>query len=500
MVALTVGMVFASVILVVRLRVALIDGLDTSVRQRAAVIAAQLDQTGGDGINSGLPANDMVVQVVDSSGRVIASSAEIAADSRLFDFPGTSQRPTARTASDLPGLPDENYRVVAVTAGPQADPVTVYVAASAGRVDDSVNELVVALAVGLPVMVALLTWVCWLLVGRALRPVEALRRQAAQITVTDLRRRLELSPANDEIHRLGATLNDLLERLDTSTNRQRQFVADAAHELRSPLAALRAELEVALHHPESTRRESLEAEVLSDLERLTRLVDDLVRLARLDASPTLRRVEVDLDDIVREEVRRARARSDVPIEATAVGAARLVGDHDALARAVGNIVDNATRHARSRVVISLATDRSTATLLVSDDGPGIPAADRLRVLERFTRLDDARSRDAGGSGLGLAIVNEVTAAHGGTVVIEDNKPGARVRLRLPLAPCLGVRGDGFLIGPRSVRYSRTDDRRAGASRAQQVCATSGSPLRAATSAGLRIVTTASEPGEAAQRS
>lgn len=434
MVALTVGMVLASVILVVRLRVALIDGLDTSIRQRAAVIVAQLDQTGGDGITSGLPANDIVVQVVDSSGRVIASSTEIAADGRLFDFPGTSQRPTARTVSDLPELPDENYRVVAVTAGPKADPLTVYVAASAGRVDDSVDELMVALAVGLPVMVAALTWVCWLLVGRALRPVEALRRQAAQITVTDLRRRLELSPANDEIHRLGATLNDLLDRLDTSTNRQRQFVADAAHELRSPLAALRAELEVALHHPESTRRESLEAEVLSDLERLTRLVDDLVRLARLDASPTLRRSEVDFDDIVRDAVRRARMRSTVPIEVSGVGAARLVGDHDALARVVENVLDNATRHARGRVIVSLSTDGAWAALIVADDGPGIPADQRQRVLERFTRLDDARSRDAGGSGLGLAIVREVTAAHGGTVVIEDNQPGALVRLRLPLAP------------------------------------------------------------------
>ncbi len=223
----------------------------------------------------------------------------------------------------------------------------------------------------------------------------------------------------------------MLARLEHSTNRQRQFVADAAHELRSPIAALQAQLEVAALHPGQTDWSARLPELVADTGRLSRLVDDLLRLARLDAEPRLGRQPVDLEELVFAEVRRGRNRTGLAIDVNAVSAARLTGDPDALVRVVQNLLDNAIKHARTQVRISLVTTAGTATLVVADDGPGVPEPDRQRVFERFTRLDDARSRDAGGFGLGLAIVRDVVESHGGEVRVDDNNPGARFTVTLP---------------------------------------------------------------------
>jgi signal transduction histidine kinase len=298
-------------------------------------------------------------------------------------------------------------------------------------VDQGMTRLTAGLAAGTPVVVALLTAVVWSLTRRALRPVEAMRAQTAEITSSDLGRRLDVPPTADALARLAQTMNDLLQRLETATGRQRRFVADAAHELRSPLSTLHTRLDVAARHALSPETRELAGSLLRDCERLNRLVDDLLQLARLDDRPHLRMHPVDLDEVVFSEVREARRRNPVPIDQHAVGAARVRGNADALARVVRNLLDNAVRHARHRVTVSLRTENGTARLDVADDGPGIPQADWERVFERFTRLDDGRSRDTGGSGLGLAIVRDVVTAHHGRIRVEDNRPGARLIVLLP---------------------------------------------------------------------
>ncbi|MFB8033518.1 ATP-binding protein [Streptomyces sp. NPDC056004] len=428
------GLAGAAVLLVVWLHGSLIAGLDQTAFQRAQVVAADADTNQ---IGPEVPATshaEAAVQIVDVKGKVVASSANLRGLPRVFTFPASrSGTPRAHTVHDLPEHENGNWRAVGVPAGTPGNPVTVYVALPTGSVDHGLAQLTAGLATGVPAVVALLTGVVWLFTGRALRPVDAMRAQTAEITESDLSRRLDVPSADDALGRLAATFNDLLGRLDAATRRQRRFIADAAHELRSPLSTLHTRLEVADRHPESTNWQTLVPALLRETERLNGLVDDLLRLARLDARPRLRTSPVDLDEIVFAEVREARSRTGLVIDQHAVGAARLTGDEDALARVVRNLLDNALRHASTRIDISLRTLHDTARLVVADDGPGIPGADRERVFDRFTRLDDARARDTGGSGLGLAIVRDIVEAHHGTIHIEDNRPGTRLIVLLPVA-------------------------------------------------------------------
>lgn len=426
------GLAGAAVLLVTWLHTSLISGLDQTALQRAQVIAAAVD-TGK--LTTSLPASaegDTAVQVIDSKGAVRASSTNLEGEPRLFTFTATtSGDPRARTVNGLPLGDNGAWRSVAIPAGRPPDPVTVYVAVPTATVDRSLTQLTGALATTVPIVVALLTGVAWLITGRALRPVDTLRAQAAAITASDLSRRLDIPPAQDELSRLASTLNDLLGRLDTATRQQRQFIADAAHELRSPLSSLLTQLEVAVRHPDTAHWHTLAPDLVEEGERLARLVDDLVQLARLDARPRLRQQPVDLDEIVFAEVRRARQHSPLAVDEHAVSAARVNGDADALSRVVRNLLDNATRYATSRIDVRLAVIDGAAHLVIDDDGPGIPEPDRQRVFDRFTRLDDARARDAGGSGLGLAIVRDIVTAHHGNIYIEDNTPGVRIVVRLP---------------------------------------------------------------------
>src|SRR5262249_14985673 len=212
------------------------------------------------------------------------------------------------------------------------------------------------------------------------------------------------SSRQDEIGRLARTMNAMLARLEDATDRQRRFVADASHELRSPLTGIRAQLEVDLEHPELADWQATERDVLADALRLQRLVDDLLAIAVVDASSldAAHRQPVDLDEIVFAEARRIQTRGDITLDTRGVSGAQLDGNLDQLVRVVHNLLDNAARHARSRVVVTLSETSTQVTLRVLDDGPGIPDRDRVRVFERFARLDDARGRDGGGAGLGLA--------------------------------------------------------------------------------------------------
>jgi signal transduction histidine kinase len=275
----------------------------------------------------------------------------------------------------------------------------------------------------------------WTLAGRALRPVEAIRREVEAIGAEDLHRRVPEPPTGDEIERLARTMNTMLTRLDDSAERQRQFVADASHELRSPLAGIRAQLEVSLAYPDRGDRHAIDEEMLSDAVRLQRLVDDLLLLSRLEASNSGQpaRQPVDLDAIVFREIRRLQARSAIRTDARHVSGAQVVGDPDELTSVVRNLLENAARHAESEITVALHEDDHDAVLSITDDGPGIPSESFDQIFERFARLDEGRQRDAGGSGLGLAIVHSIVSAHGGRIEVR-NVPGARFTVTLPLTP------------------------------------------------------------------
>ncbi|TWP38607.1 sensor histidine kinase [Leekyejoonella antrihumi] len=428
-------MVLAAGLLVWRLHSSLVANLDARVTQQAQTIAADAARDKLPHTIPGSGDSAPTVQVVDASGHVVAASANLDHPGvRMFTVAGRPRGTRVITVTNGAGDADDGpYRVAVLSAHGPGGPVTVYAGLPTAGVEESIGELGTALTVGVPFLVLALVLVGWLLIGLALRPVEAIRRQAAAIPGTQPSDRLDSSGPQDELGRLAATFNDLLARIEEATSRQRQFVADAAHELRSPIAALQAQLEVAARHPELARATATTAGMLTDTERLAHLVDDLLALARLDANRRLQRQVVDLDDLVLQEVRRAQRRG-VTVQAGQVSAGQVLGDPAGLDRVVRNLLDNAVRHAASGVTVALGAKDEVVTLIVADDGPGIATADRERIFERFTRLDDARSRDAGGAGLGLAIVRDVVAAHGGQVRIQDNHPGARFTVTLPATP------------------------------------------------------------------
>jgi signal transduction histidine kinase len=266
-----------------------------------------------------------------------------------------------------------------------------------------------------------------------LRPVDAIRAELDEITATDLQRRVPVPDHRDEVARLAESVNATLDRLEGAVARLRGYVADVSHELRSPLTGLRMELELALSDPDaSDPYETLEA-VLVNAERLHAVLDDLLAIARLEANPDFAREPVDLQALADQEVLRRprRARFTVTDGEPVV----VSGGRAELGRLITSLLDNADRHAAGTVTVALRTEPDgTALVEVIDDGPGIAAADRERVFERFTRLDEGRHQDAGGTGLGLAVSRDIATAHGGSLVLaerEDGLPGARFVLRLP---------------------------------------------------------------------
>jgi signal transduction histidine kinase len=290
-----------------------------------------------------------------------------------------------------------------------------------------------ALAIAFPVLSLVVGFLVWVLTGWSLRPVELIRSRVAGLSALDLHRRVPEPPVEDEIGRLARTMNAMLARLEVSNERQRQLVADVSHELRNPLAALQAQLEVAIVHPGENTPALLQGSV-AEVKRMSQLVDDLLTLARLDEDPlSLRLGNVDLDDLALLHADRLRCRGQVKVSVGGVGAARLTGDEAQLTRVVANLADNAERHARSRVEFAVAQRDDGVRLTVTDDGPGVAPEDRQRIFERFVRLDSARTHQGAGAGLGLAIVREIVHAHGGEVWVEDARPGARFVVRLPAA-------------------------------------------------------------------
>ncbi|MEV4812224.1 HAMP domain-containing sensor histidine kinase [Micromonospora avicenniae] len=394
------------------------------------------------------------VQVVDSQGRVRAASID--ADRLVPMVRPERLEPHRRQRLSVPGERAGlagPVRVVTVPAGTATDPLTVLVAKSMTDVRHSTQVVGSILLISFPLLVAVLAAVAWRVVGATLRPVEALRRGAEEITGRAGPDRLPVPASHDEVHRLALTLNGMLDRLDSARRRQRAFLADAAHELRSPVTNIRTELEVARRLGDRTDWAAVAENLLADTERLGRLVNDLLLLARLDESGTGQDGDGGTTGVAGSVGGGARSSGVGPVELgellTTVAARYpsppvhvsppdeplwIVGHPDELRRVLTNLVDNAVRHARTRVVLAAVPDGAYHLVTVTDDGPGIPAPDRDRVFDRFTRLDDARARDAGGAGLGLSIVRELVRRAGGTISLTDAEPGLRVLLRVPPLP------------------------------------------------------------------
>ncbi|MHB1928717.1 MAG: sensor histidine kinase [Acidimicrobiales bacterium] len=403
---------------------------ETAAVSRAEDIAA-LASSGHLPAMLALPGQDATfAQVVGRSGTVVAASTNIAGEPPIGPPPSGRRQLTVRTVRGVLVGQDGRYGLVSLAAGA----VTVYAGYSLAATDFAVADLELALAVGLPVLLAVVAAVCWYIVGRALRPIDAIRGEVAEITSRHLDRRVPAPKTGDELDRLAQTMNAMLDRLETASERQRAFVADASHELRSPLTALRVQLEVGLSGGASTDWTTTAIDALAEEQRLERLVTDLLALARLEADPDRPRAAT--ADIAAVVVADLQGRSGPPAVSVDVPpgkpATASIGA-DLARRIVANLVDNARRHASSGVAVVVEESEGWIELTVSDDGPGVPAADRERVFERFTRLDDARTGDGGGAGLGLAIVREIVDRHGGTVRFVPVERGALVRVRLPRA-------------------------------------------------------------------
>jgi signal transduction histidine kinase len=432
--AIAVVLAVSSAVLILALRAVLIDASVETSQVRARDIAALA-------ASHALPQSittvddSEVIQVVGKEGNVLAASMEISGRPAL-ELPG---QPPGRTRvyamSQLPIGDSDPYRVVAHGVETPSGPVTVYVAVAVEEIEETVAASVRLGLAALPILVVLLSGAMWVVIGRTLAPVETIRHEADAITGRHLDRRVSEPAQHDEVGRLARTVNAMLARLQDSAERQRRFVADAAHELRSPIASLRAQLETARQSRRPVDWNAVTDDLLDETIRMQRLAEQLLLLARGDAGTLdARRVAVDLDDLVDTVVGRLAVDRPVHVDRKAVEPAQVTGDPLLLEQVVRNLLDNAVRHAEREVRVALSHVESHALLTVDDDGAGIPADRRQEAFERFARLDGARDRDHGGAGLGLAIVADIVWAHGGHVDVGDAPlGGARFLVALPVS-------------------------------------------------------------------
>ncbi|MFI8527303.1 sensor histidine kinase [Promicromonospora sukumoe] len=372
---------------------------------------------------------DGVAQVVAATGDVVAASANVAGRPAMLGYqPGEVFR--VREVAGPDDAETERYRLWS-RSGPTPDgPVTVYVGSSLEAVAEASSVLRQALVVGVPVAVALLGVVVWLVLGRVLERLDRIRREVDQVTDERLDVRVQGEGTPDEVGRLAATMNSMLDRLQAAAVRQRQFVADVSHDLQSPLSAQRISLELALRDPASVDDVRLRTEVLGATTQMERLVRDLLDLAAADERAPSPTAPVDLDQIVLEEAARARV-GPVTVDTSGVSAAPVRGFADDLRRVVRNLLDNAVEHAASRVVLDLAIHGDQVRLDVVDDGPGVPPEHQDRIFDRFYRADAARTLD-GGSGLGLAIASTLAERSQGELSLVTGSAHGHFRLVLPV--------------------------------------------------------------------
>jgi signal transduction histidine kinase len=427
-----------AVALVALLHQSLVANLDSAASTRARDLSSLVSN---DSLPETLPAqadDSSLIQVVDASNSVRSASANVVGEAPILRAHPEGSSDTFLTISSLPvGNRSESFRVAVHPVTTSSGPGWIYVATSLAQAEAATNSLSWALGVALPALLAVVALTISLSVGRSLRPIEKIREQAVSMG-TDLSQRVPVPRSHDEVSRLAVTVNQLLERLEQSARKQTRFVGDASHELRSPLAALRAQVEVALAQRDHADAVDTLERVESQAVRMTDLIEDLLFLARTDEGRQRRSFEpVDLDEVVLEEFHRLEALNTVAVRIVRLDAARTSGSRRDLSRMIRNIGDNAARHAGTEVSIALTVEGASAAITMSNDGPPIPAEDRQRVFDRFTRLDGARSRrnGEGGSGLGLAIAQEIAVAHGGHISalpMRDVTVGVEFIVTIPL--------------------------------------------------------------------
>jgi signal transduction histidine kinase len=433
-----VSLVIAAVAMVTFLERSLRSHVRMTARIHAVAVAHDLGPKAEPLIAIG-ELDEEFVQVIDADGNVVHASRNMSGRAPITrleagEFQDIASVPFEDDPSENEPDEDEPFLAVAISSS-DADgrPLTVVVGRSLESVTEASAAVTSVLGVAVPLLLVVVGAVTWVVVGRALAPVDAISAEVDAISSAELHRRVPDPRGRDEIARLAATMNRMLGRLEEAHLRQRRFVSDASHELRSPVASIRQHAEIALAHPEGSSLRELADVVLEEDVRLQRIVEDLLLLAKMDEGTLeLRSAPVDLDDIVFEEAARLRGATDLKIDVGGVSAGRVSGDRDKLARLVRNLSDNAARHARSTISLSLRDGDGGVVMAIDDDGSGIAAAQRERIFDRFVRLEDARDRDSGGSGLGLAIVLEIAGLHGGRVrVLDSPLGGARFEVRLP---------------------------------------------------------------------
>lgn len=435
-VVVAVALALGATALIYLLQRGLISTVASDAESRALEVATRVRDSGEDGLTDNLVATTrtaQVVQVVDANGRVVASSSPRADETPLTDARPADGQLSRNEVSQVPLIDeDDPYLIVARGTRHEGAGYTVIVAASVAAQRETVSTVTQYLIVGYPLLLLLVGAATWVLVGRALGPVERIRRRVHGIGTAQLDERVPVPASDDEITRLAMTMNQMLDRLQDGQEQQRRFVADASHELRSPIATLTAALEVVGTDDTGRSWRELQEVMSAETDRMRRLVEDLLLLAKADDQGLrLRRLDVDIDDLVHAEIRRLRRAGAIVAEGD-VQPVRVVGDPDRLGQAIRNLADNAVQAEAATVRFTTAREQGAAVITVDDDGRGIPASERSRIFERFVRLDDSRDRRSGGSGLGLSIVHEVVRGHGGTVDVQDSPlGGARFVLRIP---------------------------------------------------------------------
>jgi signal transduction histidine kinase len=421
-VALSVGLVFGVVALAVLFSRNQIASVDAAAQREANTLAG-LVESGQLPDPLPAPADEPVLaQIVGPDGAVVSSTQSAGRVPIVPAAELTALHSGQAFTTERSSLGSAPLRVVVQRVATDNGVVTVVAAVPYGEVRDVLSESLLVLIVAVPVALAAAGIATWLAVRSSLRPVDAMSAAAIAHGDTTAAPRLPVPDSDDEIARLAVALNGMLDQLHEASEAQRAFVADAAHELRSPVASIQTQLDVALSIPTSKAQwGQVAASVRTDVGRLAELVEDLLLLARLDAAAPQRIERVDIRRLL-----------DVPGEPLWVDA-----DRSTLRRAYDNIVANANRHAHAKVTVECALHDQLVVVTVDDDGDGVPEADREHVFERWVRLDEGRTRDQGGAGLGLPLARSIVRSHGGEVTIgESPLGGARVTLTIPAAPSL----------------------------------------------------------------
>ena len=434
-VAVIVPLLVGVLVLATLLQRSLTGSLTARVEQQADAVAAIVHQSG---LRPDILADTdtdppMKTTIINDDGVVLLSSRTGQVLPLSDRRPGGNER-TVENARHWwrPGDVDIPLVVSRGVQTPSGQHVIVQVAASQQPQHEAISTDAKYLLLGTPILTALAAAIAWWVAGRALAPVERMRTEVDAIESGHLDARVVVPDQNDEISALAVTLNRMLNRLESSQARQQRFVADASHELRSPLATLQAATDLAALDP-AEEWPVVAPTVRVELHRMGALIDDLLLLARLDERrASAPKGAVDLDDIAQAEVGRWRSEQRVTVRYAGTPS-RAQAPESAAQRIVRNLVDNAIRHAQQQVLVTTTTDPTGAALLtVDDDGRGIDPAERERVFDRFVRLDEGRSRGEGGFGLGLAIVRELARSSGGDVRVEDAPlGGARFAVSLP---------------------------------------------------------------------